>query len=63
MFSKQDNSLRADLAQEAGDFLCRYSPQGVLTFINSACAEYFGRQTNELIGKRFFPFLSPEERD
>ncbi len=43
--------------------VCRFLPSGVLTFVNSAYCEYFGKTSEELIGRDFFQFIPEEEQE
>lgn len=44
------------IVEDQVDLICRYRPDGRLTFVNSAYARAFGRKRNELIGE-LNPFL------
>ncbi len=37
--------------------ICRFLPEGTLTFVNAPYCLYFGKQREELLGKNFFQFL------
>ncbi len=43
--------------------VCRFLRDGVLTFVNSAYCEYFGKTREELIGFDFFQFIPKEDQD
>ncbi len=45
-------SYRA-IVEDQVDLICRYRPDGRLTFVNSAYARAFGRKRNELVGTTF----------
>jgi PAS domain S-box-containing protein len=61
------NSDRADQAAALVDSLpaliCRFTPEGVLTFVNEAYCAYFQKKREDLIGFNFFEFIPPEERE
>jgi PAS domain S-box-containing protein len=42
------------------ELICRYLPNGTLTFVNDAYCRFFGRSREELIGKKF-TILLPED--
>ncbi|MCA9914562.1 MAG: PAS domain S-box protein, partial [Anaerolineae bacterium] len=42
------------------DFVCRYTPDTVLTYVNDAYCDFFGRSREELIGISYLT-LAPEE--
>ncbi len=44
------------------DPICRFLPDGTLTFVNSAYCAYFGRAEEDLIGTSFFCLMSREQR-
>ncbi|HWL14447.1 MAG TPA: ATP-binding protein [Opitutus sp.] len=44
------------IVEDQVDLICRYRPDGKLTFVNGAYARAFGRKRTELIGS-YFPFL------
>lgn len=45
------------------DLICRYLPDGTLTFVNDAYCRYLGRQRDELVGRPFVDFLRAPERE
>jgi PAS domain S-box-containing protein len=42
--------------------ICRFKPDGTLTFVNSAYCEYFHMNKEKLIGQNFFQFIPTEDR-
>ncbi len=44
------------------DLICGFLPDTTLTFVNAAYARFFGREPQELIGRRFIDFLSAERQ-
>ncbi len=54
---KTEASYRG-IVEDQVDLICRYRPDGKLTFVNSAYAQAFGRRRNELVGQ-IFPLFSP----
>jgi PAS domain S-box-containing protein len=42
--------------------ICRFLPDGTLTFVNEAYCQYFNKTRPELIGKNFYRFIPEEER-
>jgi PAS domain S-box-containing protein len=51
------------IVEDQTELVCRFLPDGVLTFVNAAYAQYVGRPAEVLIGDRFGPTLHPEDRD
>ena len=45
------------------ELIDRWLPDGTLTFVNQAAAEYVGMPREELIGKNFFSFLPEEDQN
>lgn len=43
--------------------VCRFLPDGVLTFVNSTYCEYFNAEREELIGHDFFKFIPEEDQE
>ncbi len=46
------------IVQDQSDFICRFLPDGEITFVNDAFCQYYGFNTKELVGKTIHPFLS-----
>ncbi len=42
--------------------VCRFRPDGTLTFVNEAYCRYFRKSRAELIGRNFTPFIPEEDR-
>jgi PAS domain S-box-containing protein len=49
-----------DLVESQTEMVCRYRPDGTLTFVNEAYCRHWGRPRQELIGSRFLDLLPPE---
>lgn len=50
------------VVEDQTELICRYSPEGALSFVNSAYARFFGVDEDEVVGKEFFPRLAEDER-
>jgi PAS domain S-box-containing protein len=48
-----------DLVETQTELICRYLPDGRLTFVNDAYCRYFGRPRARLLGTEFFTLLPP----
>ena len=48
------------IVEDQTELICRYKPEGTLTFVNDAYCRYFDKQPEELIGHGFMPLI-PEE--
>ena len=42
--------------------ICRFMPDGTLTFVNDLYCSYFNKDRNDLIGQNFFQFIPERER-
>jgi len=43
--------------------ICRFVPDGTLSFVNNAYCQYFGKKYEELVGHDFFQFIPAEDRE
>jgi diguanylate cyclase (GGDEF)-like protein/PAS domain S-box-containing protein len=57
MFAQlQASELRyRGIVEDRTEFICRFLPDGTITFANEAYCRYFGQKTQEVIGQRFLP--------
>jgi PAS domain S-box-containing protein len=51
------------IIQDQTELICRYLPDGCLSFVNEAYCRYFNKTEAELIGYQVVPFLSDEMQD
>jgi PAS domain S-box-containing protein len=64
-----ENSLRESeeryrtLVEDMPSLLCRFLPDGTLTFANSRYLEYFNKKSEDLIGQNFFQFVPEQDRE
>jgi PAS domain S-box-containing protein len=59
---QSENRYRA-IVESQTEFVDRFLPGGILTYVNSALANWIGRPPEELIGKSFYPFIHDSDRD
>ena len=59
---KRSEARYRAIVEDQRELICRYKPDGTLTFANSAYCRYFGKAREEMIGKNFFAFLPEEDR-
>jgi len=45
------------IVEDLTDLICRYRPDGRLTFVNTAYARFFGQERGELVGQVFPPWV------
>lgn len=50
------------LVEDMPALICRFLPDGTLTFVNKAYCEYFSMEYNELLGKNFLDFIPLNQR-
>jgi len=56
-----EESYRA-LVETMPALICRFLPDGTLSFVNKAYCQYFEKTREELIGKNFFQFIPQKEQ-
>ncbi len=57
---KSESRYRA-IVEDQTELICRFSPNGKLTFVNHTYCRYFGKPDKELIGEPFFHMIPDEE--
>jgi len=57
---KQSEERYKNIVKDQTEFITRFTPDGIHTFVNDAYCNYMKMKRDELIGKSFFSFL-PEE--
>jgi PAS domain S-box-containing protein len=50
------------VVEDQTEFICRFRPDGTITFANAAYCRYFGCRCSDVIGTRFSPRIPEEER-
>ncbi|HEX4351032.1 MAG TPA: MASE1 domain-containing protein, partial [Verrucomicrobiae bacterium] len=58
--SESEKRFRA-VVEDQTDLICRFKPDGLLTFMNDAFCRFHGKRSNELVGTNFFQTLSKED--
>ncbi len=58
--SESEKRFRA-VVEDQTDMICRFKPDGLLTFVNEAFCRFHGKRSAELIGTNFFQTLSEED--
>jgi len=51
------------VVESQAELICRWRPDGVLTFVNEAYCRYFGKTADELIGHSFMPLIPEEDQE
>jgi PAS domain S-box-containing protein len=50
------------IVEDQTELICRWLPDGTLTFVNEAYCRYFGRTREGFIGQTFMPLIPEEDR-
>jgi PAS domain S-box-containing protein len=50
------------VVEDQTEFIVRWLPDGIRTFVNDSYCRYFGKTRDELIGSSFFPLITEEDR-
>jgi PAS domain S-box-containing protein len=50
------------LVEDMPVLVCRFLPDGTLTFVNNSFCNYFGRKRDTLIGQKFFQLIPEDDR-
>jgi PAS domain S-box-containing protein len=58
--SESEKRFRA-VVEDQTDLICRFKPDGLLTFVNEAFCRFHRKNSGELIGTNFFQTLSEED--
>lgn len=59
---KSEARYRA-VVEDQDDMICRYLPDGTLTFVNGAYCRFRDKPAEELIGQSIFQFVPPDEHE
>jgi PAS domain S-box-containing protein len=51
------------IIKDIPDLICRYLPDGTITYVNDLYCRYFGKTKEELIGHTFMPLIHEEDRE
>lgn len=60
--SQQAHARYQGIVEDQSELLCRFLPDGTLTFVNQAYCRYVGQPTSQLLGSNFFTLLPKNER-
>lgn len=58
--SRKNEARYRAIVEDQTELICRFKPDGTLTFVNPAYCRYFKKKDSELVGKSFMPVI-PEE--
>uniref|UniRef100_UPI000D1EBF6D ATP-binding protein n=1 Tax=Cyanothece sp. BG0011 TaxID=2082950 RepID=UPI000D1EBF6D len=60
MALKESEAQYRGIVEDQTELICRFLPDGTLTFVNQAYCRYFEQSYHDIINRRFIPFI-PEE--
>ena len=50
------------IVEDQTELICRFTPDGVMTFVNEAYCRYFCREREDLVGRRYDPAIVQQDR-
>ncbi len=50
------------IVEDQTEIICRFRPDGTISFVNGAFCRYFGKSRDEILGKRYLPSIPQEDR-
>ena len=59
---RQSEARYRAIIEDQTELICRYQPDGTLTFVNDAYCRYFNKQSSDLIGYHFMPVVPDEDQ-
>ncbi len=60
---KHSEARYRGIVEDLTELVCRFSPDGKLTFVNDVYCLYFGKRREELVGYSFIPLIHQEDRE
>jgi PAS domain S-box-containing protein len=60
---RESESRYRAIVESQTEFVNRFQPGGILTYVNSALANWMQKQPGELLGRSFYPFIHEEDRE
>lgn len=59
---RQSETRYRAIVEDQAELICRFQPDGTITFVNDAYCRYFNKPRESLIGYKFLPTMPPEDR-
>ncbi len=50
------------IVEDQTELICRFEPEGILTFVNQAYCRHFGRSSDDLVGRSFLSLIPEKDR-
>jgi PAS domain S-box-containing protein len=60
---RQSEARYRAIVEDQTELICRFKPDGTLTFANDAYCRYFNKKRSELIGQKFLPTMPSQDRE
>lgn len=58
---RQSEARYRAIVEDQTELICRFLPEGTLSFVNQAYCRYFGQTQDDLIGTNFWPMIVEED--
>jgi len=58
----QSEQLYRAIVEDQTELICRFRPDGTISFVNEAFCRYFGQLRDEVVGTRYLPSIPREDR-
>ena len=52
-----------NIIEDQTEFICRFTSEGTISFVNEPYCRYFGKRKEDLIGNKFSPEIPPEDKE
>lgn len=59
---RQSEACYRAIVEDQTELICRFLPDGTLTFVNGAYCRYFGQSSDDLLGTNFLAYLPEADR-
>lgn len=59
---ESENRYR-EIVEGQTEFVVRYKPGGIITFVNDTLCQYTKMKREDLLGRSYYPFMHPDDRD
>jgi PAS domain S-box-containing protein len=60
---RQSEARYRAIVEDQTELICRFKPDGTLTFANDAYCRYFNKERSDLIGQKFLPTMPSQDRE
>jgi len=60
---RQSEDRYKAIVDSQAEFVVRYLPGGIVTFVNDTLCRYVGMKRKDLLGKSYYPFMHPDDHD